>query len=115
MSAEVKSSQGDSRIRQMEVFDMDKDGADDLVVLFENGELDIFYGGTRIDSTGKKVVTFTNKLVDSSLKIHISTEKRDDGGAIYFDGLPQLADTNGQSQSQADFYKESEALSDTSV
>lgn len=44
MSAEVKSVTGTSHIRQFEVADMNKDGADDLVVVFENGELDIFYG-----------------------------------------------------------------------
>lgn len=107
MSSEVKPSSGTSRIRQMEVFDMNKDGADDIVVLFESGELDIFYGGTRVDGAGKRVVTFTKKLVDSSLKIHLSSEKRDDGGAIYFSDLPQLPDSNGQSQTQADFLKDS--------
>lgn len=110
MSAEVKSNSGASRIRQMSVFDMDRDGADDLVVLFENGELDIFYGGTRVDGSGNRVITFARKLVDASLKIQLSSEIRHDGGALYFDGLPQLPDTNGQSQSQADFLKQSENL-----
>jgi hypothetical protein len=110
MSSEVKASTGKSRIRQLEVFDMNKDGADDLVIVFESGELDIFYGGTRLDGSGKKVVTFTRKVVDSSLKIRISSEKRDDGGAIYFPGLAQLPVSDGQSQSQTDFLKESQNL-----
>jgi hypothetical protein len=111
MSAEVKPTSGTSRIRQMNVFDMDRDGADDLVVLFESGELDIFYGGTRVDGSGNQVIAFERKLIDASLKIQLSNEIRHDGGALYFDGLPQLPDTNGQSQSQADFFKQSEALS----
>lgn len=49
MSSEIRSEGATSKIRQLVVFDMDKDGKDDLVILFENGELDIFYGGTRLD------------------------------------------------------------------
>jgi len=110
MSAEVKSTLGTSRVRQFEVYDMNKDKADDLVVVFENGELSVFYGTTRQDSQGNNVVAFKKNLVDESLKIKISSDARDDGGAIYYPGLPQLPDTQGQSQSQDAFLNESKQM-----
>jgi len=84
ISSEIRSEGTGSKIRQLVVFDMDKDGKDDLVILFENGELDIFYGGTRPDASGQMVVSFTKKILDTTLSLRLSPEKRNDGGAVYY-------------------------------
>lgn len=88
---------------QLETFDMDADGKTDLVVSDESGELNVLYGGTKDGETA-----FTKKLLDNSLGLRISTADRSDGGAVYFDGLPQLS--NPAVADQAKYLAESEAL-----
>lgn len=71
-------------INQIVGFDMDLDGIKDLVILDDMWDLSIFYG------TPKEWV-FTKKSVDSGLWVILSEKPRKDLGAIYYDGLYQIA------------------------
>ncbi|MBW7954446.1 VCBS repeat-containing protein [Candidatus Gracilibacteria bacterium] len=78
------------KINQIVGFDMDLDGKMDLVILDDEGNIYIFYG---TNTAGK----FQKKLVGNGLGITLNGEKRKDLGAIYYDGLYQIKENNGQS------------------
>ncbi len=87
-------------IMQLETFDMDKDGADDIVITDDSGELSILYGGS--DASGTK---FTKKVLATDLGLKLTSEAMNEGGAMHWDGLPEV-----QSPDQTDYYNESLAL-----
>ncbi len=81
---------------QLEVFDMDKDGKSDLVLSDDSGELAIYYGGS--DSSG---TLFTKKVLASDLALNLSDKPNSEGGAIRWNGIPEL-----QNITQADYAQE---------
>ncbi len=62
---------------------MDADGRDDIVYLTEMGELGILYGTITAGN-------FAKKILDSTLGITLSNVPETVGGAVFFDGLPQI-------------------------
>ena len=86
-------------IVQLQTFDMDADGKDDIVTLDDNGDLSILYASTDTNSN----IVFTKKVVDSSLGLKLNRSPSSDNGAVYFAGLPQLDDSQNSyvAQSQA--------------
>lgn len=90
-------------IMQLETFDMDKDGFTDIVVTDDSGELSILYGGT--DGSGTR---FTKKVLATDLGLRLTTSSVIQGGAMYWDGLPQIT-----APDQADYLAESKALQGT--
>ncbi len=73
---------------------MDADGRDDVVYLSELGELGILYGTITAGTFGKKIL-------DSTLGITLSNIPETVGGAVFFNGLPQIpAGELGVSQSE---------------
>lgn len=109
-NADGTSANLKGRVVQLETFDMDQDNHTDLVVSDEAGELNILYGGVGGTGTGKLAYAglaagetgFTKKLLDSDLGLRVSGAVRKDGGALYFDSLPQLS-----APDQAQYLKES--------
>lgn len=71
---------------------MDHDGYTDIVTVDDAGELNILYGGSRLRN-GVSEHIFTKHLVDNGLGIQVSPNVRNDGGAFYYDGLPQISPT----------------------
>lgn len=67
------------RIQQLEVFDMDHDGYDDIVTVDDSGELNILYGGTKRINDQRTDHIFTKKLIDNGLGIKVSPNTRNDG------------------------------------
>ncbi|MDP2089997.1 MAG: FG-GAP-like repeat-containing protein [Candidatus Gracilibacteria bacterium] len=86
------------RIVRAEKFDMDKDGKDDLVILDDFGELNIFYGG---GSSNKPI--FTKKRISAYHGVTLNSNTRNDGGLVFFDGLYQPGDKVNKN-SQVDSY-----------
>jgi hypothetical protein len=91
------------KIVQLETYDMDRDGKTDIVISDESGELNILYGKLLDGET-----VFTKKILDTDLALRLSTAIRNDGGAVYFDALPQLK--NPADPDQARHLAESRAL-----
>lgn len=81
------------KIVQLETYDMDQDGAMDLVTVDDSGELNILYAS----GTGDQF-HFLKKTLDSGLGLTLDSKPRSDGGAAYFDGLPQLPNFGNQEQ-----------------
>lgn len=63
---------------------MDRDGKSDIVILDKKGNIAIYYG---TENQG----IFTRKFIDRNT-VSLSESPRNDGSAIYFDGLYQLPD-----------------------
>lgn len=91
------------KVVQLESYDMDGDGKTDLVTSDESGELNVLYGKTLDGQT-----VFTKKILDSDLALRLSSADRIDGGAVHFDGIPQLR--NPTVPDQARYLAESQAL-----
>ncbi|MFZ3232395.1 MAG: VCBS repeat-containing protein [Patescibacteria group bacterium] len=91
------------KIVQLETYDMDGDGKTDLVVSDESGELNVLYGKVLNGET-----VFTKNILDSDLALRLSSAERSDGGAVYFDGIPQLK--NPTVPDQARYLAESKSL-----
>ncbi|MDD2487531.1 MAG: hypothetical protein PHS92_04120 [Candidatus Gracilibacteria bacterium] len=87
-------------ITQLEIFDMDKDSKDDIVTVDDSGEINILYGTLKNGET-----VFTKKFVDNNLGVKINSDPINGGGAVYFDGLPQI-----KPKDQTDQFKESQDL-----
>lgn len=90
-------------IMQLETFDMDKDGFDDIVTTDDSGELCILYGGS--DGSGTR---FTKKVLATDLGLRLTTQSMTEGGAMYWDGLPQIKPVD-----QLDYATESKDLKDS--
>lgn len=75
-------SEAPSHMQQMQVYDMDADGRDDLVYLTTRGELGILYG---TDTVG----TFEKKALDDSLGVVLREESDIYGGALLNQFVPQ--------------------------
>lgn len=82
------------RIQQLEVFDMDHDGHSDVITVDDSGELNILYGGVRVNNEVSTDYIFTKKLIDSGLGLRLSNETRNDGGAFYYTGLTYPVQAN---------------------
>lgn len=80
------------KVLQLFAFDMDNDGKHDLVIYDESGEINIFYWG---ENAGN--LQFTRKNISSWWWVQLSSESRNDGWIVYFDGMYQV-DTNSQAQ-----------------
>lgn len=93
------------KIVQLESYDMDGDGKTDLVTTDESGELNVLYGKVLDGQT-----VFTKKILDSDLALRLTSADRIDGGAVTFDGIPQLK--NPTVPDQARYLAESKALSE---
>lgn len=91
------------KVVQLESYDMDGDGKTDLVTTDESGELNVLYGKVLDGQT-----VFTKKILDSDLALRLSSADRIDGGAVHFDGIPQLK--NPTVPDQARYLAESKAL-----
>lgn len=92
------------KVVQLESYDMDGDGKTDLVTTDESGELNVLYGKVLDGQT-----VFTKKILDSDLALRLTSADRIDGGAVTFDGIPQLK--NPTVPDQARYLAESKALS----
>lgn len=92
------------KVVQLESYDMDGDGKTDLVTTDESGELNVLYGKVQGGQT-----VFTKKILDSDLALRLTSADRIDGGAVTFDGIPQLK--NPTVPDQARYLAESKALS----
>ncbi len=100
---------------QLEAFDMDTDGKTDLIVSDESGELNIFYGAVSGDAPGEVPAggsvagetVFVKKNLDTGLGLRVSGAVHSDSdGAVFFDGIPQLAGSPTEPD-QARFLEES--------
>ncbi|MCH8518895.1 VCBS repeat-containing protein, partial [Candidatus Gracilibacteria bacterium] len=80
-------------IVQVEVFDMDSDGVDDLITLDSAGEIHIWYGNGGDASTPQ----FTKKFVGDGYSIKLSDTPISHGGAVYYDGITSIRSQNAQS------------------
>lgn len=87
----------DWQIEQLEVFDMDKDGKDDIVTVDDSWDLSILYWTFANNKYPWKLV-FNKKVIDTSLWLKLKTDSVKTGWAIYYDSLPQLPDFTTQSQ-----------------
>ncbi len=72
----VSSGSAPTGVTQMKVYDMDSDKKDDIVYLSAGGKLAILYGT-------EKSGVFTEKVLDPTLGISLSTKKFTDEGALY--------------------------------
>ncbi|MBP9779728.1 hypothetical protein KBD33_03855 [Candidatus Gracilibacteria bacterium] len=72
-----------SGITDFKIFNMDNKEGDDIVYMNESGELGILYYNNSTND-------FTKKIVDSTLGVTLPGLLSSKGGAIYFDGLPQI-------------------------
>ncbi|MDD2566021.1 MAG: VCBS repeat-containing protein [Candidatus Gracilibacteria bacterium] len=97
-----KETQINGAIQQMEVFDMDNDGKSDIVIVDDSGELSILYGSS--DKSDKKQI-FYKKILDDSLGMTLSSKDTKSGGAIFFDGIPQILASNDQGKYLLDAQK----------
>jgi len=79
-------------IVQVEVFDMDSDTRDDLVILDSSWEIHIWYGGW--ESVNPQ---FTKKFIGDGYSIQLSDTPISHGWVIYFDGLTSVRSQNAQS------------------
>lgn len=79
-------------IVQVEVFDMDSDGRDDLITLDSTWEIHIWYGGW--ESINPQ---FTQKFIGDGYSIELSDTPISHGWVLYFDGLTSVRSQNAQS------------------
>lgn len=69
-------------VTSLHVYDMDRDGRDDVVTVDDSGELSILYG--REDGSFEKLV------VSHDFAVKLTGQVLSSGGAVYYDGLHQL-------------------------
>ncbi|MFK7780230.1 MAG: VCBS repeat-containing protein, partial [Candidatus Gracilibacteria bacterium] len=81
----VKQFDLDGRILIAKVFDMDNDGSDDIVILDDTGEINIFYGG----DISSLMPNFSKLTISEDNGVELNTSTRNDNSLIYFDGLYQ--------------------------
>lgn len=91
-------------IMQLETFDMDQDGHDDIVISDDSGELSILYGS--LDTTGPK---FTKKVLATDLGLKLTSESTVEGGALRWDGITEIV-----APTQDQYLAESADLKDSS-
>lgn len=87
----------DWQIEQLEVFDMDKDGKDDIVTVDDGWDLSILYW-TSWDSRYPWQLVFNKKVIDNALWMKMKTNVIKTWWALFFDSIPQISDFSDQAQ-----------------